>query len=394
MVSEGPTFVGEFPGKMYPLKNITLLCTAFLLIFSTSNILSQCVPTGATIPSTVTNNSATGSLGWSNLLNGLSSNNSYISCGTLLGVLASAQTNYIQSSGYGFAIPATATVCGIEVRVERNAVGLLIGSSITDKNVFLTKAGAQVGTNHASGAGWSGSDGVAVYGNNADLWGTTWTPAQINAANFGVLFSAQMNAGLASLLLTANIDAITVTVHYDAGALPVEFISFNGEQESQTIRLEWKTATEKNNAYFDVEKMNEDYSWRVIETIAGKGNSSGVNAYLSYDEHPDAINYYRIRQVDLNRQSSLSETISVDYKNGSRNKPVIYPVPANNVLNIDYELPVQNIEVFSSKGLSIETGFQEEENRTRLNVASLAPGIYFLKLHTRADVIVTRFIKE
>ncbi len=381
---------------MWPSKNITLLCTAFLLIFSTSHVLSQCVPTGATYPSTVTNNGSTGSLSWSNLVNGISSNNSYISCGTLLGVLASAQTNYIQTSGYGFAIPSTATVCGIEVRVERNAAGLLIGSSITDKNVFLTKAGAQVGTNHASGAGWSGSDGVSIYGNNADLWGTTWTPAQINATNFGVLFSAQMNAGLASLLLTANIDAITVTVHYDAGTLPVEFISFSGEQASQAIRLEWQTATEKNNAYFDVEKMNGDYSWKVIETVAGKGNSSGMNAYLSYDENPDPINYYRIRQVDLNRQSSLSEMISIDYKAGSRNKPVIYPIPANDVLDINYESRLLNVEVFSSKGLAIDTGFQEEEeeNRIHLNIASLASGIYFLKLYTATEVTVARFIKE
>lgn len=379
---------------MRPINHITLLCHAFLLFFNAGNVFSQCVPTGAAAPSTITNNSSTGSLSWSNLLNGTSSNNSYISCGSLLGILASAQTNYIQSSGYGFAIPATATVCGIEVRVERNAAGLLIGSSITDKNVFLMKAGAQVGTNHASGSGWSGSDVVAVYGNNADLWGTTWTPAQINASNFGVLFSAQMNAGLASLFLTANIDAITVTVHYNAGTLPVEFISFTGEPESQTIRLEWRTATEKNNAYFDVEKMNEDYSWRVIETIAGKGNSAATATYLSYDENPDAINYYRIRQVDLNRRSSLSETISVDYKTPAGRKPLVYPVPASNILTIDYEAEIQNMEVFSSKGLSMETGFRQEDKRIYVNIASLAPGIYFLKLHTRTEVIVTRFIKE
>ncbi len=363
-------------------------------MFGPGNLCSQCVPTGAAAPSTVTNNSATGSFSWSNSLNCASSDNSYTSCGVLLGILASAQTNYMQSSGYGFAIPATATVCGIEVRMERHAAGLLIGSSITDKHVFLMKAGAQVGTNHASGSGWSGSDGVAVYGHPADLWGTTWTPAQINASDFGLLFSAQMNAGLASLFLTANIDAISVTVHYNAGILPVEFVSFNGAPESQTIRLEWRTATEKNNAYFDVEKMNEDYSWRVIETVAGNGNSSEVNAYLSYDAHPDAINYYRIRQVDINRQSSLSETISVDYKTPAGSEPLLYPVPASNILHIAYEPAIQHVEVFSSKGLAFETGFLKEDKQILLNIASLPQGIYFLKLYTPTEVIVKRFIKE
>jgi len=379
---------------MQLLKHIMRSGTALSLIFSTGDVSAQCVPTGASLPASITNNSASGSLSWSNLSNGISSNNSYISCGTLLGVLASAQTNYIQASDYGFAIPATATVCGIEVRVERNAAGLLIGSSVTDKNVFLMKAGAQVGTNHASGAGWTGSDGVSVYGNNADLWGTTWTPAQINASNFGVLFSAQMNAGLASLFLTANIDAITVTVHYNAGTLPVEFISFRGEPESQSVRLEWRTATEKDNAYFHVEKMDPDYRWKMVGSVPGKGTSSGVNAYLSYDEHPEAINYYRIRQVDLNGQSSLSETISVDYQTSPTRRPLVYPVPASDRLHIVCGSPVQNAEVFSSNGLAMESGFQKEEAEICLNIASLASGIYFLKLYTSAEVMVIRFIKE
>lgn len=347
------------------------------------------------MPTAITNNTATGSLGWSNLLNGLSSNNSYMSCGSLLGVLASAQTNYIQASGYGFAIPSTANVCGIEVRVERNAAGLLVGSSVTDKNVFLMRGGAQVGTNHATGAGWTGSDNVAIYGNSADLWGTTWTPTQINSNNFGVLFSAQMNAGLASLFLTANIDAITVTVYYDGGTLPVEFVSFRGEPECQSIRLEWQTATEQNNACFQVEKMTPDYTWKVIKSIAGKGNSSGiVNDYLSYDETPDTINYYRIRQVDINKQSSFSETISVDYNTPREHRPLAYPVPCSDILRVVCRTEIRKAEVYSSEGLATETGFEAEESGIRFKTASLAQGVYFLKLHTSSGVMVTRFIKE
>lgn len=375
-------------------KNTGFLFITFALIFSTVRVFSQCVPTGATLPSTITNNSSTGSIGWSNLLNGVSSNNSYISCGTLLGILASAQTNYIQASGYGFAIPSTATVCGIEVRVERNAAGLLVGSSVTDKNVFLMKGGTQVGSNHASGSGWSGSDGVDIYGNSADLWGTTWTPAQINATNFGVFFSAQMNAGLASLFLTANVDAISVTVYYNAGTLPVEFISFSGEQESQTIRLGWQTASERDNARFEVEKMNEDYSWNTIGAVSGKGNVSGTSSYTLYDPDPMPINYYRVRQIDRNMQSSVSETISVDYKTASRRKPVLYPVPANDMLYIDYESPIQNVEIVSPEGLVTGAGLREQESGTCLDIARLAAGIYFLKIYTRTEVMVMRFIKK
>lgn len=357
-------------------------------------MFSQCLPTAATNPGNITNNAAVGSLGWSNLLNGVSSNNSYISCGSLLGILASAQTNYIQASGFGFAIPTTATVCGIEARVERNAAGLLIGSSVTDKNVYLMKAGATVGTNHASGAGWTGSDATAVYGNNSDLWGTTWTPAQINASNFGLDFSAQMNAGLASLFLTANVDAISITVYYNTSTLPVELTSFTGAQESQTIRLQWQTASEKDHDYFDVEKMNEDYSWLLLERLPGKGNTATQASYVSYDQNPASINYYRLRQVDKHQQATLSEIISVDYRATTSAVISVYPVPANKLLYIDYNLPVKQLEVFSLEGRMMQTQQLQQEHGATVDVSPLDPGIYFLKIHTNNEVLVKRFVKQ
>lgn len=379
---------------MWPHNYIKLFCTSLLLIFHISVALSQCVPTGANLPSTLTNNSSAGSVGWSNLVNAISSNNSYASCGTLLGILGSAKTNYIQAWNLGFAIPSTATVCGIEVRIERHAAGLLIGSSVKDQNLFLMKAGAPVGTNHASSSNWADYDAVAVYGGNSDLWGTSWTPAQINATNFCAQLSAQMNAGLASLFLTANVDAISVTVYYTASILPVDFISFTGQQESQTISLQWQTASEKNHAYFSVEKMNNNYHWDVMETVTGKGNSSGIRSYTVYDQHPAPINYYRIRQTDRSGQSSQSESIAVEYKTGSGDKPAVYPVPAGSMLYIDYDPVIQNLEIISSKGMLMQAEVQDTDRGARLNIASLDPGMYFLKIYTQANVIITRFIKD
>lgn len=376
-----------------PLKNIKLLCPALLLIFSTSSVWSQCVPTGATSPSTLTNSAGVGSVGWLNLLNGIFSNNSYASCGTLLGVLGSAQTNYIQAWDYGLAIPTTATVCGIEVRVERNASGLLVGSSVKDQDLFLMKGGSPVGSNHASPSNWAGSDAIAVYGSNSDLWGTSWTPAQINASNFGVQLSAQMNAGLVSLFLSANVDAITVTVYYTTGTLPVELISFSGQQENEVIRLQWQTASETNHAYFDIEKMNEDYSWHVVERVSSHGNSVNINSYGIDDQSPAPINYYRLKQVDRNGQYSLSKSISVGYK-ATANNPRVYPIPASSILHIDSEFPIQSLEIISSEGFVMKAELQQQERGVQLNIASLAPGIYFLKMHSRTEVIMTRFVKD
>lgn len=264
-----------------------------LLWLCASGIFAQTINSGATHPDSCISNAAVGTLAWSSPLDVISSNNSYASCGALLGTLASAQTNYLQASGYGFSIPASATISGIEVRVERNAVGLLIGASVTDKNVYLMKAGTQIGTNHASGAGWSGSDVVAIYGNSADLWGTSWTPAQINATNFGTLFSAQLSAGLSSLYLTANVDAISVTVYYQNSLTPP---SVTGQPSSQTICVNANTTLGITATGATSYQWQTDSATGIFQDLSNNAIYSNVTKdTLTISNIPASYNGYKYR---------------------------------------------------------------------------------------------------
>jgi hypothetical protein len=47
-----------------------------------------------------------------------------------------------------------------------------------------------VGDNKASGTAWATTDTYSNYGGSTDMWGTTLTPAQVNASNFGVVLTA------------------------------------------------------------------------------------------------------------------------------------------------------------------------------------------------------------
>jgi hypothetical protein len=53
-----------------------------------------------------------------------------------------------------------------------------------------------------------------TYGSSTDLWGTTWTPADINAAGFGAAL-AVTEISSRGANETAHVDHITITVHYD-----------------------------------------------------------------------------------------------------------------------------------------------------------------------------------
>jgi hypothetical protein len=82
-----------------------------------------------------------------------------------------------------------------------------------DSNVQLLKAGTAVGSNRASGTTWDTTSNNISYGSTTDLWGSTWTAADVNNANFGLRFAAQ-NVHSGAVVGTASIDNVLITVTY------------------------------------------------------------------------------------------------------------------------------------------------------------------------------------
>ena len=120
-------------------------------------------------------------------------------------------SNYLKGTQYGFNIPLDAAIAGIEVIVNRYANPPT--TSVSDYEVRVLKAGAPVGDNKANATPWPNTLTAVTYGGPTDLWGTTWTPAEINAVDFGAAVSAHRdNNGNSNR--NAVVDTIQVTVYY------------------------------------------------------------------------------------------------------------------------------------------------------------------------------------
>jgi len=116
-------------------------------------------------------------------------------------------------SGNIFTIPGTATIDSIKVEIDiidnRNK------DEGQDLEVRLIKAGSPVGNDESKAAAVPGVQTIRVYA-PLNLWGTTWTPAQINATDFGVGLRLEVigDAGRCE----AGVDFLRITVHYTPAA--------------------------------------------------------------------------------------------------------------------------------------------------------------------------------
>lgn len=161
---------------------------------------------GPNAPGTVVNDASVGTGAWSSPENAKTSNDAWAEIAG--GESSLIPTNYLKTSKHGFAVPVGATILGIEVKVEKHSNH---SASVEDGLVVAVKAGTVVGSNHAIHSYWSTTDSVTTYGSESDLWGTTWTPEQINAEGFGIALAALISGGSST---RAYVDAISITVYY------------------------------------------------------------------------------------------------------------------------------------------------------------------------------------
>lgn len=100
--------------------------------------------------------------------------------------------------------------------------------------------------------------------------------------------------------------------------LPVEIIYFAVNQEYKQNIIEWKTATEYNSSYFEIERAADTMDFTSIGAISASFNSNVVKKYQFVDKQPKiGLNYYRLKQFDRDgNNTTYSLVIVVDNKKG------------------------------------------------------------------------------
>ena len=127
-------------------------------------------------------------------------------------------------SGFGFSIPATASVTGIEVKLRKMISNPL--PNIKDSVVQLLKGALPVGLNYANNIQWPNSLTYVAYGDSTNLWGTTWTPAEINDPSFGIRLLIK-NTDFGQL---AQFDHATIKVFYTLPSGEIELTENAGPE--------------------------------------------------------------------------------------------------------------------------------------------------------------------
>lgn len=196
------------------LKRLSRLIrlTLALLCVPVASAWAQTATVTATPGTCVNANNPSGTVSWGTPGNAQAQDGT----STTAGLSNNQITNYLQCSDYGFTVPAGATISGITVTVRRSTSNT--GGNPRDFSVQLLKSGTLQTTNKASASTYPTNLTNVSYGATNDLWGDTWTPADINDSGFGVSFATRRDGGGGTR--TISVDIISVDVTYSDNTPP------------------------------------------------------------------------------------------------------------------------------------------------------------------------------
>ena len=188
-------------------------------------------------------------------------------------------------------------------------------------------------------------------------------------------------------------DAVYFPSSVSLVVLPVELTGFDARADGDRVRLSWTTASELNNAGFEVRRRATGASWTVLGFVDGHGTTSEPQQYgFTTDRLPPGRHAFRLRQVDVDGTDALSPIVEavVVPERAALSPARPHPVTARGTLDLSVrERQPVRVTLYDLLGRRLRTLHDGPVDPSRpasitVNAATLASGTYLVVAEGRS----------
>jgi len=180
--------------------------------------------------------------------------------------------------------------------------------------------------------------------------------------------------------------------------LPIYTSGLTAAFKQNVVELSWIVYDNKNGSHFEIERFSDEK----LADYATLGNVSlteaAIGKYTFEDKNPlSGINYYRLKQVDIDQSFTYSSIVSVN--NSSIAELSLWPVPATDKTNISFLSPRKgegSMELLNSNGTilkKIPLKVEEGSNQYLMDVSNLIQGLYIIKVNYSNESSALKMMK-
>jgi len=277
----------------------------------------------------------------------------------------------------------------IQVATWNIAAGCLVAISSSAGNGGAVTSGA------VHGGGGGGGQGAVVYSITQPTTNTT------TSTNTGTGGCNNNSSPCNSLASPGGGISGTGIIENTTGPLPIELVVFNAQKVEDMVQLNWTTASETNNDYFQVERSNNGIDFKSVLEVMGAGNSSRKIDYYELDREPlKTTAYYRLKQIDFDGQYSYSSIVVIRPDAGQATA-VLYPNPAKqgrivrleNKLLAEQNVQLQVVSLTGEMMINKEVLVDEQGQLIVLNSTTKLPsGMYVVAVTSGTERFIEKLV--
>ncbi len=262
----------------------------------------------------------------------------------------------------------------------------------------------------ATSAGWDLNTSVVVNTNMTGTWAITknsWNGAiefkytdYISDGDWAIFRSSATHDGSSSTM-SSNVTNVIPGASSCFNVIPVQtslsinITEFDLHALGTTAYLNWTTNSEENFSHFVLQASGDGVDFEDIASIDSEAAAeSDLNKNYSFiDELATSRGtrvYYRLQQVDADQSYKFSDIKMLDFSLlQSENQAYPNPVNRGQSLNIISE-NFQSIQLMNVNGqVLFSEQYEDAVSSVSIPTDDLSPGVYFISLDARCNMIIT-----
>ncbi len=171
--------------------------------------------------------------------------------------------------------------------------------------------------------------------------------------------------------------------------LPVKFVSFTADKTGDNVLLRWSVTNEINNDRYEVEQSIDGKKYTSIGSVRAASGLTNSYELLHTSPSRNVVNYYRIKQVDKDGRSSLTQVRLVKFSNN--NILTITPNPARNFIRVYSTQSPINVRIMDASGKRMASQILTDGN-VEFNISQFARGAYIVVAESNGQRLETKKI--
>ena len=280
------------------------------------------------------------------------------------------------------------TLTGSTTDGDHPSIGssIILSNQSVNRNWTFTKTGLSIAEYDAS-FNWDSTDVDASFDFTTAICGKydgSWTYPAMGALT---ATSAQIN----------GVSGFSDFEFGNKDPLPIALISFEANKLNDKVIINWQTASEKNNAKFEIQRSSNSRDFNTITEQKGAGNSNALVSYSTIDKNPlHGDNYYRLKQIDFDGNFSYGPVRVVSFNDNSN--IIIFPTLVKDKLNIKFNANLNSAS--SIQLISLTTGmilYQtsiDEGDNIEMDLSALPSGAYIARFNDEEGSVIKKFVKQ